>query len=73
MSRLDVTYLVAAVCGVAGVAAFVGMILVPAVGAYQRTWERLVAAALSFYVFAAMIGIGLLGAAGVIWVWGSYG
>jgi hypothetical protein len=34
---------------------------------------RLVAAVLSFYVLAAMIGLGLLGAGGVIWIWGRYG
>ena len=73
MSRLDITYLVAGVCGAVGIAAFVGLILVPAVGAYQRTWQRLVATALSFYVLAAMVGLGLLGAAGVVWVWGRYG
>ena len=73
MSRTDITYLVAGVCGVAGTAAFVSLILVPAVGAYTRTWQRLVAVVLSFYVFASMIGIGLLGAVGVLWIWGRYG
>ena len=73
VSRLDITYLVAGVCGAVGIAAFVGLILVPAVGAYQRTWERIVAMALSFYVLAAMVGLGLLGAAGFVWVWGRYG
>jgi len=73
VSRVDITYLVAGVCGVAGIAAFVGLILVPAVGAYTRTRERLAAALLSFYVLAAMIGVGLVGAAGVIWIWGRYG
>ena len=73
MSRTDITYLVAGVCGVAGMAAFVGLILVPAVGAYTRTWQRVVAVALSVYVFASMVGIGLLGAVGVLWIWGRYG
>ena len=44
VSRPDVTYLVAGVCGVLGLAAFVGLILVPAVSALQRAWQRLVAA-----------------------------
>ena len=73
MSRLEITYLVAAVCGVIGIAAFVGMILVPAVGAYERIWQRFVAAVLSVYVLAAMLGLGLLGAVGVVWLWGRYG
>jgi hypothetical protein len=73
LSRIDVTYIVAGVCGLAAVAAFVGMILVPAVGAYRHTRHRLVAAVLSFYVLAAMMGIGLLGAGAVYWIWGRYG
>lgn len=73
MSRLDISYLVAGVCGAVGIAAFVGLILVPAVGSYQRVWQRLVATALSLYVLAAMVGVGLLGAAGVVWLWGRYG
>ncbi|HLW95177.1 MAG TPA: hypothetical protein VKS25_07370 [Solirubrobacteraceae bacterium] len=73
MSRLDISYLVAAVCGAVGLAAFVGLILVPAVGAYERVWQRLVAAVLSVYVLAAMVGLGLLGAVGVVWLWGRYG
>ncbi|HEY1777286.1 MAG TPA: hypothetical protein VGG41_14100 [Solirubrobacteraceae bacterium] len=73
MSRLDISYLVAGFCGVVGLAAFVGWIVVPAVGSYQRTRERLVAVVLSLYVLAAMVGLGLLGAAGFVWVWGRYG
>jgi hypothetical protein len=73
VSRLDITYLVAAVCGVVGLAAFVGLILVPAVGSYQRVWQRFVAGVLSLYVLAAMVGLGLLGAVGVVWLWGRYG
>ena len=47
MSRLDVTYLVAGVCALAGAAAFIGLILVPAVTAYTRVWQRVAAGVLS--------------------------
>jgi hypothetical protein len=73
MSRIDITYLVAGVCGVLGLAAFIGLILVPAVTAYTRVWQRLVAGVLSFYVLAAMIGVGVLGAVGVYELWVTYG
>ena len=73
MSRLDVTYLVAGVCSLAGAAAFIGLILVPAVSAYTRSWQRVAAAVLSCYVLAAMIGVGVLGAVGVYELWISYG
>ena len=73
MSKIDITYLVAGLCGVLGVGAFIGLILVPAVSSYTRAWQRLVAAVLSFYVLAAMIGLGVLGAVGVYELWVSYG
>jgi hypothetical protein len=73
LSRLDVTYLVAGVCGVLGLGAFVGLILVPAVSAYTRAWQRVLAGVLSFYVLAAMIGVGVLGAVGVYELWINYG
>jgi hypothetical protein len=73
VSRLDITYLVAGVCGLAGAMAFVGLILVPAVTAYTRGWQRVAAAVLSCYVLAAMVGIGVLGAYGVYELWINYG
>jgi hypothetical protein len=73
LSRLDITYLVAGGCGVIGLAAFIGLILVPAVSAYRRSWERLVATVLSLYVLGAMIGVGVLGAVGVYEFWVNYG
>ena len=73
MSRLDVTYLVAGVCGVAGAAAFVSLILAPAVSAYTGVWQRVGAVMLSLYVLAAMVGLGVLGAYGVYELWLHYG
>jgi hypothetical protein len=73
VSRIDVTYLVAGLCGVLGLAAFIGLILVPAVSAYARVWQRLVAVVLSFYVLVAMIGLGVIGAVGVYELWITYG
>ena len=73
MNRLDVTYLVAGVCALAGAAAFIGLILVPAVTSYTRAWQRVAAAVLSCYVLAAMVGIGVLGAYGVYEFWINYG
>ena len=73
MSRLDVTYLVAGVCALAGAAAFIGLILVPAVTSYTRAWQRVAATVLSCYVLAAMVGIGVLGAYGVYEFWINYG
>ena len=69
MSNQSVTYLVAAVCGVFGLAAYGALILVPAWTAYTRTWERVAAAFLSLYVLLAFVGLGVVGGAAVIWFW----
>ena len=67
MSNEAITYLVGACCGVFGLAAFAAWILVPAWTSYSRWWERIAAAFLSLYVLAAMIGVGLLLGAGIVW------
>ena len=41
-------------------AAFVGLILVPALGAYGRIWEKAVAGLLSVIVLAALILVGVV-------------
>ena len=69
MSSHAITYLVGACCGVFGLAAYVGFILVPAWNAYSRLWERAAAAFLSLYVLAAFLGLGVAGGIAIIWFW----
>lgn len=69
MSNEAVTYLVAACSGVLGLAAYVGLILIPAWNAYSRTWERAAAAFLTLYVLAAFTLLGVGGGAAVVWFW----
>jgi len=69
VSNQSITYMVAAVCGVFGLAAYTGFILVPAWNAYSKLWERVLAAFLSLYVLAAFVGLGILGGAAVVWFW----
>jgi len=40
-------------------AAFVGLILVPALGSYGRTWEKFAAGFLSLFVLVALVLIGV--------------
>ena len=56
MSNQPITYLVAAGCGVLGLVAFLLLVVVPAVTAYRRVHERMVAVMLSAYVLAALRG-----------------
>jgi hypothetical protein len=69
MSHDAVTQLVAVCAGVAGLAAFVGLVLVPVVSSYERAWERVAAGLLSLWVLGAFVGIGILAGAAVIYYW----
>lgn len=69
MSNESITYLVAACAAVFGLAAYVGLILIPAWTAYSRPWERIAAVFLSLYILAAFIGVGVLGGASIVWFW----
>ncbi len=71
MSNQSITYLVAACCGVFGLAAFIGLIVVPAWTSYSRVWERLAATFLSLYVLAAFVLVGIGGGAAVAYFWGE--
>jgi hypothetical protein len=72
MSNTSVTYLVAAFAGTFSLAAFVGLIVVPAWTAYSTMWERVAAAFLSLYVLAALLGSGVLVGAAVVWFWDRF-
>ena len=69
MTNETITIVVAAACAALALAAYVGLILVPAVTAYGRWWERIGAAVLSLYVLAAFVIAGVGGGAGIVWFW----
>ncbi len=69
MSNKDITYLVGACMGVVGLVAFGMLVVVPADTAYRKAWERVAAVVLSLYVLAALIGVGVLAGALVVFEW----
>ena len=69
MNNESITYMVAAVCAVFGLAAYAAWILVPAWNSYSRLWERVAAAFMSLYVLVAFVGLGVVGGAAVVWFW----
>ncbi len=69
MSNQAITYLVAGCAGVFGLAAYVGLILMPAVQSYSKAWERVAAGFLSLYILAAFVGVGVAGGAAIVWFW----
>ncbi|HEX7292144.1 MAG TPA: hypothetical protein VF250_13555 [Conexibacter sp.] len=72
MSHDAITQLVAICAGLAGLAAFVGLVLVPVVNSYQRVWERIVAGLLTLWVLGAFVGVGVLAGIAVIVLWPRY-
>ncbi len=54
---------------VVGLIAFVTLVMVPVASAYERVWERVVAGLLSLWVLAALMGVGALAGAAVIYYW----
>lgn len=69
MSNTAITELVAAGAALVGLAAFVALVMVPVVSAYQRAWERVVAGLLSLWVLGAFVGVGVLAGAAVVYFW----
>jgi hypothetical protein len=56
---LGTEYYLFGAAGLASVTAFIGLILVPGLGAYGRGWEKMVAGVLSLFVLAALVLAGL--------------
>jgi hypothetical protein len=71
MTSTEITYLVASVCAVGALGAFVGLIAFPAWSAYSKTWERVAASFLSLFVLAALVLVGALGGAAIAYYWDS--
>jgi hypothetical protein len=71
MSSAQITYIVASVCGIGALGAFVALIAFPAWSSYTKTWERVAASFLSLFVLVALIVVGALGGAAIAYYWDS--
>jgi hypothetical protein len=69
LSNTEISYVIAVACMLAGTAAYIGWILVPAWKSYTRVWERVAASFLTLYVAAAFCGVGILGGATLFYFW----
>jgi hypothetical protein len=69
VSRTTLSDLVAVSAAVFGLALYGGLILAPAWTSYTRLWERLAAGVLTLYVFAVLVGAGVLLALLAIYLW----
>jgi hypothetical protein len=60
LQKIENEYLLFGLAGAVSLAAFVGLILVPAVSSYGRLWEKAVAGVLSLFVLAALLSVGVV-------------
>ena len=71
MTSTQITYVVASVCAIGVLSAFVALIAFPAWTAYSETWERVAASFLSLFVLVALILVGAAGGAAIAYYWDS--
>jgi hypothetical protein len=57
---LGTEYYLFGAAGLLSIAAFIALILAPALGSYGRAWEKIVAGFLSLFVLAALVLVGLV-------------
>lgn len=55
------------VAGAICLVAYVGLILVPAIGSYGRIWEKAAAGVLSLFVLAALVVMGVVAGVAVVY------
>lgn len=67
LQKIGDDYLLFGVAAAISLAAFVGLILVPAVGSYGRIWEKAAAGVLSLFVLFALVVIGVVVGAAVVY------
>ncbi|HEX5763697.1 MAG TPA: hypothetical protein VFY04_11335 [Solirubrobacterales bacterium] len=60
LQKIEDDYLLFGVAAAIGLAAYVSLILVPAVSSYGRIWEKATAGILSVFVLAALVAVGVL-------------
>jgi hypothetical protein len=69
MTSTQITYVVASICAIGALSAFVALIAFPAWNAYSKTWERLAASFLSLFVLVTLLIVGAAGGAAIAYYW----
>ena len=59
IAKIGSEYILFGAAGLISIAAFGGLILVPALSAFSRGWEKFAAGILSLFVLAALVLVGL--------------
>ena len=67
VQKIENEYLLFGAAGIVSLAAFIGLILVPAISSYGRIWEKAAAGILSLIVLCALVLAGVV--AGLLFVY----
>jgi hypothetical protein len=67
LQKIGDDYLLFGIAAAICLAAYVGLILVPAVSSYGRIWEKAAAGFLSLFVLAALLATGVVVGAAVVY------
>ena len=68
-AAIDPPYLLFGGAGLITLLAFTGLILVPALGAFGRAWEKAAAAFLSLFVLVALVLVGVAIGVAIVYYW----
>lgn len=60
LQKIEHEYILFGIAGAVCLAAFLGLILKPALDSYGRIWEKAAASVLSLFVLAALVAIGVV-------------
>lgn len=60
LQKIENEYLLFGVSALIGLAAFVGLILIPALSSYGRLWEKAAAGVLSMMILVALVATGVV-------------
>ena len=69
IAEIGTEYILFGVAGLISLVAFSILILVPTVGSFGRTWEKVTAVLVSLFVLVALLAIGIAIGIAIVYYW----
>ena len=69
IAKIGTEYILFGAAGLISLIAFGVLILVPSVGSFGRTWEKVTAVLVSFFVLIALLAIGIAIGIAIVYYW----
>jgi hypothetical protein len=69
VAKIGTEYILFGAAGLISLVAFSVLILVPAVGSFGRTWEKVTAVFVSLFVLVALLAIGIAIGIAIVYYW----